>query len=569
MPYINGVYMSAPGTSVVVNDQGFSGQTNVGGLGVIFIGPATDGQPNTQLTLSSPGQAVSVLKGGDLLQAVLNAFDGAGTSGPSQLVAIRPELATQATSSINNGSAVAQIALTTMSYGTIANSSKWQVQAGTTAGYKVSQATDFVGPGSQTYPTSSQDNIALPVFNVYYTGADTNVTITITDTTLTINGTTTPTIATITLDSSTTVQQLVNQINQLLGFTATVLDPNTQDPTGALFDNVSAVVVSLLSATPTVFSANVTAAVRWFNQQNAYFTATRQTGATSLATAGTWTYATGGTTPSAANSDWQNAYTTAQSITGVQLIAPVSSSESMWVMNDTHCHYMASIGQPRRGYVGDTTGQTIATETSYASSINSNRTTIVWPEQKGVDYNGNQTTFAPYLVAAKLMGMRAATPASQSLTLHTVNSNGMGQTVAPSTVSTALNGGVCVLYTDDTGKVVVSHDRTTWLQNTNYDKVENSTGLVADIITTDLNQILKTYVSQPMTVITVGGAKAAVLSRLTYWYDRGYLAAKPQSSDVNMQGSGDQISGTAQAAFDVPVNYIVLSITPTTVSVSA
>jgi len=72
-----------------------------------------------------------------------------------------------------------------------------------------------------------------------------------------------------------------------------------------------------------------------------------------------------------------------------------------------------------------------------------------------------------------------------------------------------------------------------------------------------------------MTNITVGGAKGAVLSRLTYWFDRGFLAAKPASSDVSITGTGDQISGTAQAAFDVPTNYINLSITPTTASVSA
>jgi len=359
------------------------------------------------------------------------------------------------------------------------------VQAGSTSGYKVSQATDFVGPGGQTYATSSQDNIALPAFNIYYTGSDTSVKLNITDSTLTITGTTTPTIATIALNSTTTIQQLVNQINQLAGFTASVLDPNTQDTTGAFFDNVTAVAVATTSVTPTVFSANVTAVVRWFNQQNAYFTAVRDVNATSLATASTWTYAAGATTPTASNGDWQNAYTTAQSVIGVQLVGPVSSTENLWVMNDTHCQYMTSLGQPRRGYVGDVSNQTVAAEISYAASINSNRTTIVWPEQKGVDYNGNQTTFAPYLVAARVMGMRAATPASNSLTLQVVKSNGMGQAVSPSTVSQALNGGVCVLYTDDNGNVVIGQDRTTWLQNNNYDKVENSNGLGEDSVSTD------------------------------------------------------------------------------------
>lgn len=573
MPYINGVYLAAPGTAVVLNDQNFVGQTNAGGLGVTFIGPATDGDPNTMIAFSSPQQAVSILKGGDLLQAILNAFMGAqGGTGPANVIGIRPELATQATSNITDIASANQIALTTTSYGTLANDSKWQLVPGTTIGYKFSEATDFVGPGGQTYQLGSQDNLSLSVLDLYYTGTGTLPTVTITDTTFvvsaTVGGTATQ-LASLTLSATVTVQQLVNQLNQVTDLVASVLDPNANDATGALFDNVTSATLSILSATPTTFYANIEAVVRWINQQNLYFSAARQAGATTLQTASTWTYASGGTTPAASNSDWQNAYTTAQALTGVELIAPVTSSESMWVMNDTHCHYMSSLGQPRRGYVGDAIGETIATETSYAASINSGRTTIVWPEQKGVDYNGDPTTFAPYLVAPILMGMRAATPAYDSLTLRSVPSNGMGQTVAPSTVSQGLNGGVCVLTTDSNGNVVVAKDRTTWLSSSAYDKVENSTGLVADIITQDLNNLLRTFVSKPMGNVTVGLAQASLVDRLNYWYKLGYLAAQPKSTDVSLTGSGDQISGSANAALDVPTNYIVLSLTPTTVTVSA
>lgn len=572
MPYINGVWMPIPGTNVTINDSNFTGATNTTGLGIIFIGPVTDGQPNTQLQFSTPAQAQQTLKGGDGLQAVLNAFAGAGSVGLKPITFIRPEQAMQGSSTINSSTSTAQIALETISYGTLANDAKWMVQAGSSQGYKVSQAFDFVGPAGQTYAPNTQDNISLPVLSLYYTGSGTSPTVTITDTAFqvsaTVGGTATQ-IANIALSSTVTVQQLVNQLNQISGLVANVLDPNAQDATGALFDNVSAATLSITSTTPTTLYANVTAVVRWFNQQNAYFTATRQANATSLATSSTWTYASGGTTPTAANSDWQNAYTTAQSIVGVSLIAPVSSSESLWVMNDTHCQYMTAQGQPRRGYVGDGLSQTIATETAYASEINSNRTTIVWPEQQGVDYNGNPTTFPPYLVAAQIMGMRAATSPTQALTLNVVKSNGMGQTVAPPTAQQGINGGVCVLYTNPNGQVVIGQDRTTWLQNDAYDKVENSTGLVADLISQDLNNTLQTYNGQPVTAITVGAAQAALVSRLLYWYDLGYLASQPQSTDVTLTGSGDQITGTAQAAFDVPANYIQLSLTPTTVSVSA
>jgi hypothetical protein len=143
VPFVNGVYMVTPGTIVQINDSNFQAQPAIGGLVPLFIGPATDGQPNTPLTFSRPSDAVNALKGGDLLQGILLAFnptDG-NLNGASQVVAIRPEQATQATSAIGTA-----INLTTTSYGTLANLSKWMVTAGS-PGYNVTLATDFVGPG--------------------------------------------------------------------------------------------------------------------------------------------------------------------------------------------------------------------------------------------------------------------------------------------------------------------------------------------------------------------------------------------------------------------------------------
>lgn len=571
MPYVNGVFMAAPGSSVVINDQNFLGAPNTAGSGLMLIGPAVDGEPNTALSITGPSQALAVLKGGDLLQGALNAFAGAQKAGGGmQLTVIRPELATQATSTIPNASAVSQIALTTTSYGALANSSKWMVQAGSAGGYKVSQATDFVGPAAQTYPSNTTDNISLTGLTIYYSGTGTSPTYTVSDTSLVLAATTSDTGGTISLTSSTTIQQVANQINTLSGWNATVSDPNPQDLANAFFDNVTAATaISTSSASPTPLTANVTAVVRYFNNANLYFTAVRQAGATSLATSSTWTYASGGSTPTATNTDWQNAYTTAQSVTGISIISCVSSSYSIWDMNDAHCHYMASVGQPRRGYLGDALAQSLATEITQAGLLNSNRSSLVWPEQKGVDFNGNNTTFAPYLVACAICGARAATPAPNALTQRPVLSQGMGQTVSPSMVAQALSGGVAVIAPNAQGIPVLQHDMTTWMQSTAYDKVENSTGLVADTISSDLNAALQAFVGKPVSNSTVGAAQGVLLQRLTNWYQQGFLAVAPKSSDIVLTGSGDTITGTATIAIDVPANYIVLQLSPVAATVAA
>lgn len=571
MPYINGAYVVTPQAIVTVNTSGLSAPAAAPGLGLLLIGPATDGKPNTAISIASPADAVQKLKGGDLLQACLLAFTpGGALQGPGSLTVIRPELATQATSTIKSG-ATTEINLTTTAYGTLANQAKWSVQAGSTSGYLVTLGQDFVGPGGQTYPLVSQDNTGLGVLSIYYSGTGTSPNVTVTDSALTCTATTSDTGGTVNFTSTMTVQQLVNAINQFPGWVAAVLDPNPSDKVmpgttaiPALLDNVSAVTVGTTSATAHTLRADVAAVVNWINATGSYFTATRAASATSLSTSATYTYATGGTTPTAANSDWQNAFTTAQSLTGIALVCPVAGASAIWSQADAHCKYMQGIGQPRRAYVGDLLGQTLAAEQSAVLALNSNRTSLVWCGSKGTDYNGNQTTFAPYLVAAQVAGGRAGTPITGKVTASAIGSSGLEIALTPANVSAAVGAGICCLAVDSTGAVVVAWDRTTWLSDGNSANVENMTGLAIDVVTQDLNQTLKQFVGLPITNTMLGHAKSALLSRLNLWWQQGLVVTgngqPPPDSSVSLSASGTTISGQATVAIIQPGNYIALTL---------
>jgi len=561
MPWVNGIWFDAPAVKTAINDANFQGAPNVGGLGVLLIGPSVDGKTNTLLgPFSTPNDAITQLKGGDLLQGILNTFAGATfVGGPVSISAINVDELMPATSNIPSSGGVVQIALTTVQQGLSANTNKWMVSAGSTVGYKVQQASDYQGPAGRTYPSDSQDNISLPILTIACTAA--TPTVSATDSALTVNSNGTV-IATVALGSTVTVQQVVNQLNQVSTITASVADPNPSDTTAALFDNVTN---GTLSATPTTLYGNVEAVVRYFNNANLYFTAVRQAGATAIQTSASWTYATGGTSTSATNADWQNAYTTAQSTTGVTFVQPVSSAQSVWAMNDAHCKYMASIGVPRRGYLGDASGQSLTAESTAQAALNSNRSTLVWPEQQGTDYNGNtKVTFPPYLVACSIVGARAATPLYNALTQQPVPSSGMAVTVTPAMVAQGLASGIAVVAPNQAGTVVLQQDRTTWLQSTAYDKVENSTGLCVDIVAQDLNATMQPFIGQPT---PIGVATAALFARLNYWYQQKYLVAQPKLSDIQLtQPAADQLAGSVLGAFAVPTNYIGLQLTPIAVA---
>ncbi len=558
MPFINGVYIVTPGTIVSVNDSNFQAPASVGGIGALFIGPATDGKPNTALTISSPQDAVNQLKGGDLLQACLLAFNPSKQlRGVTSLTVIRPELATQATGAIGT-----VINLTSTSYGTLANLSKWMVAAGTTSGSKVSLASDFVGAGGQTYPIVSQDNISLLPLSIYYPGTGTTPTYTVSDTSLVLTATTSETGGTINFTSTMTVQQLVNLINAFPGWIATVLDPNPSDLVEGLFDYVAtATTVGITSITAVKPTANVTAVVRWINSTGAYFTAVRQANPVSVPTASTWTYAAGAVTPAAANSDWQNAYTTAQGVTGIGIVCPVIGSASMWAMNDAHCAYMASLNQIRKGYVGDILAQPQATEQTDVLALNSQYTSLIWPGSKGYDYNGNFTTFAPYLIACQIAGMRAGNPPPAALTNASIISYGLETALGPSLVAQANANGIACLRVNQQGDIVLSWDRTTWMQTTAYDKVENLTGFAEAQIVADLDAVLKKYVGKPVTPQLMGHVQGDIYRQLTTEYQNGLLAVPPTLSNIQVTASGQVVSiSVADCEIIVPGNYVTLTL---------
>ncbi len=561
--YINGQSVSVPSVVITTDDQPLTTGSSTPTLGLLLIGPANDGAPNTPLTFTDLNQAIRALNSGDLVQAIANAFQPSGSRpAVNTLTAIQVNPLTTASSTIPPVSGSVDFPLTTTHYGEEANTAQWQLTSGTTLGYQFSQRMNGLAAGNTPYKTVTQDDIGINALTLYYSGTGTSPTLTITDSAVTVSATTSDQGGTVTLGSSTSLAQVAADLNAFPGWNATVVATNPNQTTAAFFDNVSAVTVPTSSTSPYTLTAHVYALAQYFSQQAIYFTGTRPANATALTTSSTWTTASGATSPAATNTNWQDAYTTAQSLPGIGIVTPISSSESIWDMNDAHCHYMASIGSGRRGYTGDALGATISTETADAALINSNRTSIVWPGVKGTDVNGNATTFAPYVSSAPMVAsMRAAAPATQALTGATLLTTGLEQAVGPTTAGTANAGGVMALYTDlVTGAVKISWDRTTWLQSTAADKVENTVGIEVDLLTQDLNQALQAFISPVASPGDVGAAAETLYQRLLYWYGQGTIVVEPQQQNISLSASNGVISGTVQVTMGIPTNYVAVTL---------
>jgi hypothetical protein len=89
------------------------------------IGTSTGGAPNTPLRFGSAAEAKTVLRSGNLLEAIIRAFDpSAQTASPAMVIGMRVNPATQATLTLKDAGGADVIDLVATDYGQYSNQIK-------------------------------------------------------------------------------------------------------------------------------------------------------------------------------------------------------------------------------------------------------------------------------------------------------------------------------------------------------------------------------------------------------------------------------------------------------------
>ena len=95
--FFNGRLYVSPTVASKVNDDAMRNANLTVGNVVAVVGSSASGKPKTALRFGTPNEAVDALGSGELLDAVLAAFDPSSeTNGPSEVVAVRVNPASQA-----------------------------------------------------------------------------------------------------------------------------------------------------------------------------------------------------------------------------------------------------------------------------------------------------------------------------------------------------------------------------------------------------------------------------------------------------------------------------------------
>ncbi|SAK98680.1 Phage tail sheath protein [Caballeronia pedi] len=557
--FFNGRLWTSPATMSAVDDSAMANKNLSVGNVVALIGTSVGGQPNKALSFGSPSEAESALIDGELLTAVKKAFSpSTEVGGPATVIAVRVNPAVQSALVLNDASSAASVNLVSTDYGAWNNQIKVKIQAGSTQGLQptVQYGNDYF----------TQDNLYRNAFSVQYSGVAASAVMSITGTAVTLQAPSGTQVASIDLTQMKTVQQLVDSINIVSGFTASVLDGNGAKPSLNGLDYATVVDVKTAAYTAT---ANLQALIDWFNGSGEGFvTATRATNAGKVPAAIPFTYLTGGSDGVTTNSQWSDAFTTLQNV-DMQWFTPVSSDPSIAAMADAHAQFMSTTGRKeRRSICGTALGTSDANAIVAAKALNSDRTSLVHIGFYDYDANGNLTLYPPYLLAAMIAGAFSGVNPGTPLTNKSLSVRGLERDLRnPTDTDPLIQGGVlCVENTSKGYKVVKSIS--TWLTNANYNRVEQSVGFALDYTVRNVRDALDELRGQKGTPQNLARAVSIADSTL-----RALAKPEPTGPGVLVGDStnpaykgitavldGDVIGVSFQCSPVLPINFIPVTV---------
>lgn len=557
--FFNGRLIVSPTTASVVNDDAMRNQNLSVGNVVALVGKSAAGEPKKALRFGSPQEAQAALVSGELLDAVLAAFDPSNeTGGPSEVVAIRVNPAVQASGVLKEAGGTTVIELKSTNYGLLQNQIKFKVEAASVDGLRVT-----VQQGQDYY---TRDNVARRAFSVVYTGAQATATITISGTQAILSAPAATPVATLALSEFPTVQDLVDRINAVSGFAAEALDRSGATATVNALDYVSA---QSVKTTAYVARADLQAVIDWINGAGeGFLTATRAADAGKKPAAVGWTFLTGGSDGTTTTTDWADGFEALESV-DVQWVTPVSGDGAIHAQADAHVAYMSTVARrERRAICGTAAGTTDAQAIEAAKALNSDRTSLVHLGHYNYDASGKLVLLPPYISAALIAGMFSGVNPGTPLTNKAIKVRGLERELRnPTDTDQLILGGVLCLENTEQGYKVVK-SISTWLVNDNYNRVEQSTGVALDFTARNVRtalDVLRGQKGNPLVLSRAISIAESALRELSRPEPQGpgVLAgndANPPYRNIKAMLEGDVLRVEFECSPVVPVNYVLATI---------
>ena len=535
-----------------------------------------EGDEDNQVKLASDASAVDDFYTGFMIKMTSGNATGetnliTGYTGATKIASLRYDWRNNPANLDTYELVPCSVCLESTDFGEHTNQIRVKIQDGATTGTKklyLNYGTDEI----------IEDNIGNTLLTLTYDGAAASALLNITASSLTVSAGVADSevlIHTFLFSEYSTLESLVNALNGQSDLTAVLSGDDTTWTIAGKFDFVED---TQLKSSVVDVTANLDALITLIESNAEPYMNTFRP-ATAGVTAGNfdWTYFKGGSVTTPTTDNYQSAINLLQS-EDVQCVVALSSDASVHAMVEAHCIYMSnSANKERRGIAGGALSETLAETTLRAKNLNNDRMYLVSPGYKDYNDAGVLTTYAPYMFAAVLGGMITGSNPGESLTNKSCNIQGLEKKyLNPADTDDLIKGGVTTVINTNSGYRVVK-SVSTWLRDSNYNRVEMGTGFAVDYIARNVREALET--------LKGGKGNSLILARAVSITENTLIelarpeplgpevivgdTENPAYQNITAKLEGDVLRVYFQCSPVIPVNYVLIGISVTPYAGSA
>lgn len=483
----------------------------------VFIGEANGGKPNTLYFFYSPSEAIDLLRGGPLLEAVLCAFSPGGDLVPQYVGAMRVNPGVQAARNLLN-STDPMITVKAWDYGLHTNQLKMKLVAGTAAG---SKKLVFGFAGNE----STIDNIARPSFEIQYVGAGSAAVMSISKTaiTTTVTGATADNLN-VDFASFDTIEDVVNFINDHAAYTCVAKTAILSERS----DELDSVTSQDIKTAAYIATSNLQAIIDALESVPYVGSAVFVSAATARKVPDNdadWVYFSGGTHGACTASEYSDTLDALET-EEVSIIGTSSAEEAIHILIRNHCILMSSTeGRKERTFlVGGAAGETVDAVVTRARNLATDTGSLAYPGFRHYDVLNPSTLkdYSPAMYAAKLIGQEIALAINEPMTNKSVDVLAWEFDLKKGDLVKLIQGGVIAGGKSQDNRLATIRSVTTY-QGSELQRCERSMKREANYMARDLRDSVARQVGKPGDASSSGAVEATFWAKVSDWFRQGLI----------------------------------------------
>jgi hypothetical protein len=551
--YTSTNYMGTPSDIGVLSNVVAVVGTSVGGIP--YNANVNDNEKVNIIT--SVNDALNKLKGGNgyyMCEFFLTPTRDETLRKPSQVLFFRVNPATKSYVFVKDSSNNNVIKVSSLDYGEHTNNFSKKISNGTIKGKKIE--VNYAGQN-----VFSADNIDYECFDIKYNGTGTTCELSITSTQLVI--TSDESTDNITLDFSQydTIGKIVSFISSRPNYTC-VLKGNIDKPSNEL-DIISNVDIKTNTYTT---KANVQAIIDAFNSSGIVL-AELVGSRTNVQNDATFTYFSGGTTPTPTITDWINTFALMERF-NINHILVASGDPLVHSLASNHCNSMSNVNNKknRTWASGASLNKTKSQKIAEAKALNDPRGIYFVTPIKRFDYinNGVVKVFDPFFAAAFDAGIRYANNITISSTFKKPNILGINEDYSNMDKDDYIKNGCSLISATESNEYEITHCITTY-QGNNLILNLPSMLRTADYITLDSQFKIKNRIASldraPNSIVIKSIENYLITNLLQFYKDNGFLTDDPYTglkafSNVSFRLQGDVFYFEFTGILPAPLHYV-------------